>query len=207
MGRLENYNGSTTVLSGLVPINNNDFALVTARDVMVADDGTRLDAKLTAIENMGKGPPVVQTTGNSITDVMSQKSVTDALNNVSHLRTVYIDLLKDIFGTASGFTVTSNTPFEVSVVGDTSELHLSEGLYSVWTRYDVGAPYWVTASTVQHIALKSEDMHAFTLTDLNVQLIFSDTTGKTTLKITTSRNSLRVTSIKMARITLDDASP
>lgn len=121
-----------------------------------------------------------------------------------HLRTEYIDLLKDIFGAASGFTVTSDTPFEVTVIKDNTSLHFFGGFYIIRTVYDGGAPYWISASTVQYIDLKSEYMHAFNLgTELSVQLNFSDTTGKNTLKVTTSRARLTVSSIRVYRITTD----
>lgn len=49
MAKLPNYNGSIDLISGLRPKNNGTFPLMEAHDVLVASDGTRLDAKLTEI--------------------------------------------------------------------------------------------------------------------------------------------------------------
>lgn len=49
MAKLENYTGSIDLISGLRPKNNGTFPLMEAHDVLVASDGTRLDAKLTEI--------------------------------------------------------------------------------------------------------------------------------------------------------------
>lgn len=49
MAKLPNYNGSIDLISGLRPKNSGTFPLMEAHDVLVASDGTRLDAKLTEI--------------------------------------------------------------------------------------------------------------------------------------------------------------
>lgn len=43
------YNGSIELISGLKPKNNGDFPLVSAPDVQVDDNGTRLPAMLAKI--------------------------------------------------------------------------------------------------------------------------------------------------------------
>lgn len=51
MANLSNYKGSTTLISGLTPKNGGDFPLMEAHDIVVDNAGTRLDAKLEALEN------------------------------------------------------------------------------------------------------------------------------------------------------------
>lgn len=46
MAKLNNYKGSIEVISGLKPKNNGDFALLQAHDVLVDEEGTRLDEKI-----------------------------------------------------------------------------------------------------------------------------------------------------------------
>lgn len=43
MARLTNYEGGTEVLAGFIPKNNGTFALMEAHDIVVDEDGTRLD--------------------------------------------------------------------------------------------------------------------------------------------------------------------
>lgn len=43
---MENYKGTIDLISGLRPKNGKDFPLMQAHDIMVAEDGTRLDEKL-----------------------------------------------------------------------------------------------------------------------------------------------------------------
>ena len=50
MGKLSNYGGSVTLISGLTPKNNGDFPLMEAHDVVVDESGTRLDEKLASLE-------------------------------------------------------------------------------------------------------------------------------------------------------------
>lgn len=73
MGTLSNYKGSVTLISGLTPKNGLDMPLMEAHDIMVAEDGTRLDAKLLDLEmNGGSGSG-----GVSITNI--RKTGTDGL--------------------------------------------------------------------------------------------------------------------------------
>lgn len=53
MARLKNYTGSITLISGLKPRNNGDFPLMEAHDIVVDEDGTRLDEKLANIGSDG----------------------------------------------------------------------------------------------------------------------------------------------------------
>ena len=50
MGKLENYEGSIDLISGIRPKNNGNFPLVEAHDIQVDEQGTRLDDKLKEIE-------------------------------------------------------------------------------------------------------------------------------------------------------------
>ena len=69
MAKLNNYNGSTKVASGFIPFGAGEYPLMQACDIMVAEDGTRLDEALLDIEQAilnggggsgGTGGPVVQ---------------------------------------------------------------------------------------------------------------------------------------------------
>lgn len=53
MARLNNYTGSITPISGLKPRNNGDFPLMEAHDIVVDEEGTRLDEKLASIGSGG----------------------------------------------------------------------------------------------------------------------------------------------------------
>lgn len=59
MAKLENYNGSIDLISGLRQKNGGDFALADANAIQTREDGTRLDAELEeikqSIEDLGKG--------------------------------------------------------------------------------------------------------------------------------------------------------
>lgn len=50
MDRLNNYNGSIDLISGLRAKNSGVFPLMEAHDIQVDEDGTRLDEKLQSIE-------------------------------------------------------------------------------------------------------------------------------------------------------------
>lgn len=58
MARLKNYIGSIPLISGLKPMNNCDFPLMEAHDIVVDEDGTRLDEKLASIGSGGSGGSV-----------------------------------------------------------------------------------------------------------------------------------------------------
>lgn len=53
MDKLPNYNGSIDLISGLRPKNNGDFPLMEAHDIVVDENGTRLDEKLASIGEGG----------------------------------------------------------------------------------------------------------------------------------------------------------
>lgn len=121
------------------------------------------------------------------------------------IKTDYIDLLKNIFAVSASITSTSDSPFEKKVYTTDTVLHNSKGFYSIRVRLDVGAPYLVRYSTLQYIDLKSEDSHTFTIDGGNtyMQLRFSDVNGSTTLRVTTTRQSVTVYSIYMSYLATD----
>ena len=51
MAKLENYNGSVSLMAGITQKGGGDFALVEAGAVQTREDGTRLDAELEALQN------------------------------------------------------------------------------------------------------------------------------------------------------------
>ena len=55
MSKLNNYIGSVDLISGLRPKNNRDFPLMEAHDIVVDEEGTRLDEKLEALSNGESG--------------------------------------------------------------------------------------------------------------------------------------------------------
>ena len=46
MAKIQSYQGSIDLISGLRPKNNGDFPLLEAHDVLVDEKGTRLDEKI-----------------------------------------------------------------------------------------------------------------------------------------------------------------
>ena len=52
MADLENYKGTIDLIAGLRPKNNGNFPLMQAHDIVVDENGTRLDEYLT--ENIGE---------------------------------------------------------------------------------------------------------------------------------------------------------
>lgn len=53
MAKLENFNGSIELISGIIQKNNQDFALMEAHSVVVDEEGTRLDEKILELEQIG----------------------------------------------------------------------------------------------------------------------------------------------------------
>lgn len=53
MAKNESYNGTIDLISGIRPKNNGTFPLMDAHDVQTQEDGTRLDAELTALHALG----------------------------------------------------------------------------------------------------------------------------------------------------------
>lgn len=51
MAKLENYNGSVSLMAGITQKGGGDFAMVEANAVQTREDGTRLDAELEALQN------------------------------------------------------------------------------------------------------------------------------------------------------------
>ena len=51
MAKLENYNGSVSLMAGITQKGGGDFALVEANAVQTGEDGTRLDAALEALQS------------------------------------------------------------------------------------------------------------------------------------------------------------
>ena len=60
------YNGSIELISGLKPKNGNDFPLVTAHNVQVDDNGTRLDEVLAGGGIVKMEAPEISITGNIV---------------------------------------------------------------------------------------------------------------------------------------------
>lgn len=52
LGRIESYNGSIELISGIKPKNGNDFPLVEAHDVLVGEDDRRLDNAVDDLDNL-----------------------------------------------------------------------------------------------------------------------------------------------------------
>lgn len=49
MAKLNSFKGSVNLISGLIPKNNGDFPLMQAHDIVVDEQGKRLDDKLEGI--------------------------------------------------------------------------------------------------------------------------------------------------------------
>lgn len=89
------YNGTIDVISGLRPKNNGTFPLVSAKDIQVADDDTRLDAALQSAKEQAEAVNVaisslqktVETQGknidNNAIDIVSLKEDVENLKNNS----------------------------------------------------------------------------------------------------------------------------
>lgn len=55
MAKLENYNGSVSLMAGITQKGGGDFAMVEANAVQTREDGTRLDAELLSLQSLVGG--------------------------------------------------------------------------------------------------------------------------------------------------------
>lgn len=80
------YNGTIDVISGFRPKNNGTFSLVSAKDIQVADDDTRLDAALRSAKEQAAAvtgvisslQKAVETQGKNISDLQKSAIETDS---------------------------------------------------------------------------------------------------------------------------------
>ena len=87
MAKLENYNGSIELISGIIQKNNQDFALMEAHAVLVDEEGTRLDEKILELEQTGiteddKQNIISEAVSKATEEVLSNDTITSLTDTV-----------------------------------------------------------------------------------------------------------------------------
>lgn len=79
MAKLENYNGSIDLISGLRPKNDGDFPLMQAHDIVVDENGTRLDEKLESLSSAisTAGSAIIVTTAEEMNTILTNATSAD----------------------------------------------------------------------------------------------------------------------------------
>ena len=110
MGRLDSYNGSIELISGIKPKNSNDFPLVEAHDVLVGENNRRLDNAVDDLDNLVYVE--LSVSGNSLV-ISGGKGVTYSYHKVVNDDTFVLalfseDITKSIIG-SRGIDITDYT--------------------------------------------------------------------------------------------------
>lgn len=84
MAKLENYNGSVSLMAGITQKGGGNFALVEAGAIQTRDDGTRLDAELEALQSGIDGKADSEHTHDDLyyTEAEVDEAIADAISNI-----------------------------------------------------------------------------------------------------------------------------
>ena len=147
MAKLENYNGSVSLMAGITQKGGGDFAMVEANAVQTREDGTRLDAELLSLQNLVGGKSDSEHTHDELyyTEAEVDEKL-DAKADASSIPTTLADLTGDkthrtvtdeektIWNLKSDFSGDyndlSNKPTIPSIVGLATESYVDEAVLS-----------------------------------------------------------------------------